>query len=189
MEDFFEQNLGKLQDKNEVDQINLANKFKIDLLDGNDEEQEDLNIHNDDDDEVKAVKKSAQQHNFVSLFGLEDDPSKSISYLRKSRTRLGSKASGGVRSSIAGKFLMRKDTESLRSEVAATVIQPQNIVMIDKQPNSAPTVKKPKPEEEAKQPESSLTPKTNNFVNQKMEKEEEKKPEETKEEPKIQTLV
>lgn len=89
------------------------------MLDGNEEEQEDLNINNDDDDEVKEVKKSAQQHNFMRMFSVEDDADSIISNLRKSRARMGSKASGGVRSSIAGKFLMRKDTESQISDIAS----------------------------------------------------------------------
>jgi hypothetical protein len=127
MEDFFEQNLGKLQEKQEEEkgssnQHNNMGKYKIDLLDCNDEEQEDLNIHNDDDDEVKEVKKNAKQNNFVSMFGLEGESNSMISNLRKSRARVGSKASGGVRSSIAGKFLMKKDTESQRSDIAQTVL-------------------------------------------------------------------
>lgn len=196
MEDFFEQNLDKLRASREEAKVssqqnNYTGKQHIDLLEGNDEEQEDLNINNDDDDEVKEVKKNAQQNNFVNIFGLEGEHNGAMSNLRKSRAR--GTSSGGVRSSIAGKFFMRKDTESQRSEIATPALnsdkQPKPQAHSEpKQPNPAPAREVIEPKE-PKQPDATPSPalskQSNNFVSKPITKEEERK----EQPPQVQTPV
>ena len=69
MENLFEENFSRViknadNEEEEKDPANLTGKYKIDLLDGNDEDQEDLNINNDDDDDEKEVKNSVKQNQF-----------------------------------------------------------------------------------------------------------------------------
>lgn len=54
LEDFFENEFGNKKKEEEK-----QSQVKIDLLDTNDEDQDDLKINNDDDEEEKAVKQNA----------------------------------------------------------------------------------------------------------------------------------
>ena len=106
MQKIFDQNFQQLNDEEEKNINNDTGKYKIDLLDGNDEDGEDLTINNDDDEEMKEVKHSVQQNRFENMFGLEGEESQISSNLRKSRDFFSKKSSHGIRTSIAGKFLL-----------------------------------------------------------------------------------
>lgn len=62
MESLFEQNF--LKNAKEEESKATTGKYQIDLLDGNDEEQEDLDIKNDDDPDEREVKKNMKNNQF-----------------------------------------------------------------------------------------------------------------------------
>ena len=93
-------------------------KYKIDLLDGNDEEdQQDLSLNNDDgeDEDEKKIKANINLSKFENVFGIEGDESQQSANLRKSRDWFSKKSNSRIRTSIAGKFFQNKDSIIKRS--------------------------------------------------------------------------
>lgn len=70
MENLFDENF---KDHLREEQKATPNKYQIDLLDGNDEEQEDLDIKNDDDDTEREVKINMKNNQFQNIYGIEGD--------------------------------------------------------------------------------------------------------------------
>ena len=114
MEGIFEKNLRHLStvevEMEESKGVASSGKFKIDIMDGlGDEELEEPQDLNDDE---KLIKQNIKKNNFESIFGIEGEESKVSSDLRKSRDFFAKKSSSKLRTSIASKFFLRKDTES-----------------------------------------------------------------------------
>jgi hypothetical protein len=92
-------------------------RCRIDLLDGGDDEDcGDLSMLNNDeqlDDEERQIKQSLTRHRFESVYGIEGDEGQVSADLRKSRDWFSKKSNSKVRSSIAGKFFQKRETEIL----------------------------------------------------------------------------
>jgi hypothetical protein len=71
-----------------------------------------LNINDKDDDDLKEVKQSVKEKQFQNLFGIEGEESLLSSNLRKSKDWFSKKSKNAIRSSIASKFFMQRETES-----------------------------------------------------------------------------
>jgi len=80
MQQLFELNMRRFTKAPEDEEVKEGTgKYKIDLLDGNDEEdQQDLSLNNDDaalDEDEKKVKQSIKLQKFENVFGIEGDES------------------------------------------------------------------------------------------------------------------
>jgi isopenicillin N synthase-like dioxygenase len=105
MENIFEQNLKDLKSL-EVD--SNSGKHKIDLLDVEDEEEEPQDL----DEDEKIIKLNIKKNNFESIFGIEGQESAVSAGLRKSRDFFSKQSSSKLRTSIAGKYFFKRETES-----------------------------------------------------------------------------
>jgi len=125
MEQLFEHNLERVGEATEeVKGVPTGTgKYQIDLLDGNDDEDElgDLALLNQEemDEDEKAVKQSLEQNKFESLFGMEGDEGAVSTNLRKSRDWFSKKSNSRIRSSIASKFFHQREEISARKDSVA----------------------------------------------------------------------
>lgn len=90
-------------------------RCRIDLLDGGDDEDSgDLALMSNDaqlDDEERQVKQSIAKHRFESVYGIEGDEGQVSADLRKSKSWFSKQSNSRVRASIAGRFLLKRETE------------------------------------------------------------------------------
>ena len=112
MENIFEQNLRQLStvEVEMEERKEASGKHKIDLLDNMDED--DQEEPQDLDEDEKIIKQNIKKNRFESIFGIEGEESAVSAGLRKSRDNFSKKSSARLRSSIAGKFLIKRETES-----------------------------------------------------------------------------
>ena len=118
MQHMFEQNLRRFCQAPDSEEVKGApgegtGKYKIDLLDGNDEEDfGDLSVLDgggDMDEDEKEVEQGLRQNKFESLFGLGGEEGVASSHLRESRDWRSKNANSRIRSSIAGKFFQQRE--------------------------------------------------------------------------------
>lgn len=64
------------------------------------------------DEDERKVRATLQNNKYDNVFGIEADESSMSSNLRKSRDWFSKQKSSKIRTSIAGKFFSRKDTEN-----------------------------------------------------------------------------
>lgn len=93
-----------------MEENKASGKYKIDLLDNMDEDE--LDEPQDLDEDEKIIKQNIKKNKFESIFGIEGEESAVSAGLRKSRDFFSKKSSSRLRSSIAGKFLIKRETES-----------------------------------------------------------------------------
>ena len=77
-------------------------EYKIDLLDGDDEEAEGDDSGADED--LRKARQTLKSNKFENVFGIEGNESTVSSNLRKSREWFSKKSASRLRTSIAGKF-------------------------------------------------------------------------------------
>ena len=101
-----------------------SGRCRIDLLDGGDDEDSgDLALMSNDaqlDDEEREVKQSIAKHRFESVYGIEGDEGQVSADLRKSRSWFSKQSNSKVRASIAGRFLLKRETEVRASTQSKT---------------------------------------------------------------------